>query len=215
MDGSQFVGPIGPGEEVSTAKRRGRNWSLRWLLMALTIPLLLVGSILYGHYYWTVGRFLVSTSDAYVQAHSVIISPQVSGYIVAVLVDDNQQVHAGEVLARIDPSDYQTASAGARANVDAAQASIDNFQQQIAEQNLQVEEASAAVTGDRAVLTYAEQQNARYAQLARIGAGAVQDSQEWQSAILQRQADVARDTAAVGVAQKQIDVLGTALAKAT
>jgi membrane fusion protein, multidrug efflux system len=147
MDGSQFVGPIGPGEEVSTAKRRGRNWSLRWLLMALTIPLLLVGSILYGHYYWTVGRFLVSTSDAYVQAHSVIISPQVSGYIVAVLVDDNQQVHAGEVLARIDPSDYQTASAGARANVDAAQASIDNFQQQIAEQNLQVEEASAAVTG--------------------------------------------------------------------
>ena len=50
MDGSQFVGPIGPGEEVSTAKRRGRNWSLRWLLMALTIPLLLVGSILYGHY---------------------------------------------------------------------------------------------------------------------------------------------------------------------
>jgi membrane fusion protein, multidrug efflux system len=214
MDGSQFVGPIGPGEEVSTAKRRGRNWSLRWLLMALTIPLLLVGSILYGHYYWTVGRFLVSTSDAYVQAHSVIISPQVSGYIVAVLVDDNQQVHAGEVLARIDPSDYQTASAGARANVDAAQASIDNFQQQIAEQNLQVEEASAAVTGDRAVLTYAEQQNARYAQLARIGAGAVQDSQQWQSAILQRQADVARDTAAVGVAQKQIDVLGTALAKA-
>jgi membrane fusion protein (multidrug efflux system) len=67
-------------------------------------PLVVAG--FYGDYYWTIGRFLVSTDDAYVQAHSVLISPKVSGYISEVPVDDNQSVKAGEVLARIDPRDY-------------------------------------------------------------------------------------------------------------
>jgi membrane fusion protein (multidrug efflux system) len=213
MDGSQFVGPAGPRAGTSAGKRH-RAWPLRQLLIGLAAFLVLIGIAAYGRYYWDVGRFLVSTDDAYVQAHSVIISPQVSGYIVAVPVNDNQRVHAGEVLAHIDPRDYQTALAAARATVAAAQASIDNLQQQIAEQKLQVEEARAGVSADRAALTFARQQNARYARLARTGAGAMQDSQQWQSTILQREAEVARDTAAVGVARKQINVLGTALAKA-
>ena len=132
MDGSQFVGPIGPGEEVSTAKRRGRNWSLRWLLMALTIPLLLVGSILYGHYYWTVGPLpgfhRRRLRGGRLRASSARRSPATSSQV---LVEDNQQVHAGEVLARIDDRDYRTALDQARADVDAAQADIDNLQQQI------------------------------------------------------------------------------------
>jgi multidrug efflux pump subunit AcrA (membrane-fusion protein) len=67
-----------------------------------------------GNYYWTIGRFLVSTDDAYVQAHSVLISPKVSGYISEVPVDDNQAVKAGQVIARIDPRDYDTALDQAR-----------------------------------------------------------------------------------------------------
>jgi membrane fusion protein, multidrug efflux system len=213
MGGSNVVGFVEPGRRASGAVRRRRH-SLRGLLIAAAGALALAGIAFYGHYYWTVGRFLVSTDDAYVQAHSVIISPQVSGYIVAVPVDDNAKVHAGELLARVDPRDYETALEAARANVAAAQASIANLQQQIEEQGLAVQEAHAAVAADQAALTFAEQQNSRYANLARIGAGAMQDSQQWQSAILQRRADVVRDTAAVGVAQKQINVLDTALAKA-
>ena len=45
----------------------------------------------YGHDYWTVGRFQVSTDDAYVQADSTTIAPKVSGYIGAVLVGDNER----------------------------------------------------------------------------------------------------------------------------
>ena len=213
MDGSNLAGFVEPGIRVSGALRRRRHW-LRHLLVAAAGGLALAGIALYGHYYWAVGRFLVGTDDAYVQAHSVIISPQVSGYIVAVPVDDNAPVHAGELLARVDPRDYQTALDSARAQVAAARASIDNLQQQIVEQGLAVQEAHAAVAADQAAVTFAEQQNSRYANLARIGAGAMQDSQQWQSAILQRRADVVRDTAAVGVARKQIDVLDTALAKA-
>ena len=56
----------------------------------------------YGYDYWTVGRFHVSTDDAYVQADNVTIAPKVSGYLVDVLVQDNETVKAGQVLARID-----------------------------------------------------------------------------------------------------------------
>ena len=56
----------------------------------------------YGTQYWTVGRFEVSTDDAYVQADNTTIAPRVSGYLDEVLVGDNEQVKAGQVLARID-----------------------------------------------------------------------------------------------------------------
>ena len=74
---------------------------LPWPLLTL-----LATAGLYGRYYWITGRFLVSTDDAYVQAHSVLISPKVSGYISEVPVDDNQSVRAGEILARIDAGEH-------------------------------------------------------------------------------------------------------------
>ncbi len=213
MDGTQFVGPAGPDEDITTPARR-RVWSLRRVLSALAALLVLAGLVLYGRYYWTTGRFLVTTDDATIQAHSVIISPRVSGYISAVLVNDNQHVSAGEVLARIDDRLHRAAFAQARANVAAAQASIANLRQEIAQQILAVGEARAAVAADRAALTYSEQEYGRYAQLASTGAGPRAESQQWQANVRERQAALMRDTAAVGVAEKQIDVLGTALAKA-
>jgi membrane fusion protein (multidrug efflux system) len=105
----------------------------------------------YGDYYRTTGRFLVSTDDAYVQAHSVLISPKVSGYISEVPVDDNQAVHAGQTLARIDDRDYLAALAAARA-------AIDNLDRRIAQQRLAIVEAQAAVTTDQAALRFSQQQ---------------------------------------------------------
>src|SRR5271167_4917157 len=55
-----------------------------------------------GFQYLTVGRFIETTDDAYVQADSTMVSPKVSGYISDLLVDDNQTVKAGQTLARID-----------------------------------------------------------------------------------------------------------------
>jgi membrane fusion protein, multidrug efflux system len=81
----------------------------------------------YGWYYWTTGRFEVSTDDAYVKADSTIIAPKVGGYLSEVLVRDNQPVKAGQVLAKIDDRDYVVALAQARAGLAAAQAEIDNI----------------------------------------------------------------------------------------
>src|SRR5580692_1718410 len=97
-----------PARRVKRDTGRHR-WSLKRLLTAGAAMLVLAGAAGYGDYYWTTGRFLVSTDDAYVDAHSVLISPKVSGYISEVPVDDNQAIKAGQVIARIDPPDYQTA----------------------------------------------------------------------------------------------------------
>jgi membrane fusion protein, multidrug efflux system len=110
---------------------RLRRW-LRWVLVAAAAAVALGGAAFYCHYYWTAGRFLVSTDDAYLQADNVIISPKVSGYISDVMVQDNQAVQGGQVVARIDDRDYSTALAVAQANVDAQKAGIDNLIQQMA-----------------------------------------------------------------------------------
>jgi membrane fusion protein (multidrug efflux system) len=164
--------------------------------------------------YWTTGRYLVSTDDAYVDAHSAIIAPEVSGYIVAVPVDDNQPVKAGQLLARIDPRDYETALAQARADVQATRAVIETLIQQIAQQHLTVDQARQSVVSDRAALVYAQENFRRYDQLARDGYGTIQQAQQAQSDMLQAQALRARDTAGVASAQKQIAVLHAQLEQA-
>lgn len=197
--------------EMPAVRHRRR---LRPVLLAAAAIAALAGAASYGHYYWTTGRFLVSTDDAYLQADNVLISPKVAGYIAEVLVGDNQPVKAGQVLARIDDRDYRTALASARANVGAAEADIDNLGQQIAEQRLAVTEASATVDADRAAVTFSSEDFQRYASLSRSGAGSVQSAQKASSDIREKQAILDHDIAAVAAASRQIDVLTSQLAKA-
>ena len=95
---------------------------IRRALLAGAAAALLATASWYGWDYWTVGRFLVSTDDAYVKADNTTIAPKVSGYLNQVLVGDNQHVKAGQVLARIDDRDFKVALDQARADVAAAQA---------------------------------------------------------------------------------------------
>ena len=193
--------------------RRGR-WSLKRLLIAAAASLFLAVAASYGDYYWTTGRFLVSTDDAYVQAHSVLISPKVSGYISEVPVDDNQAVKAGQVIARIDPRDYDTALDQARANVAAAQASIETLNQQIAQQRLVVEQDRQQVASDQAALVYSQQDYQRYTILAKDGYGSVQRAQQAQADIREKDAMQQHDIAVVAAAEKQIGVFEAQLAQA-
>jgi membrane fusion protein (multidrug efflux system) len=173
-----------------------------------------VAAGLYGQYWWTTGRFLVLTDDAYLQADNVIISPKVSGYVAQVLVADNQPVRAGQVLARIDDRDYRAALEAAQADLAAQRASIDNLTEQVAEQGLLITEARATVAADRAALVFARQDYERYATLSKNGAGTVQAAQQSTSNVQQKQAALDHDTAAVAAAAKQVDVLTTQLAQA-
>ena len=94
-----------------------KKFNFRKLLMAGAAVVVLAGAAWYGFDYWTVGRYLVSTDDAYVKADNTTVAPKVSGYLHEVLVGDNEPVRAGQVLARIDPRDFDVALDQARADV--------------------------------------------------------------------------------------------------
>jgi membrane fusion protein (multidrug efflux system) len=198
---------------IATGAARSRL-KLRPILLAAGAAVLLAASGSYARDWWNTGRFLVSTDDAYVQADNTLISPKVSGYISDVLVQDNQPVKAGQVLARIDDRDYQTSLASAQANLAAAAANIDNLTQQIAQQNYAIAEAHAAVNGDQAALGFAEQDSQRYAQLSESGAGTLQSAQSAGSNVSVKRAALDHDIAAVGAARAQLGVLGAELAQA-
>jgi len=214
MDGSKLVGYAGPTDRTAIKAGRGR-WSLKQLLIAAGALLLIAAAAGYGNYYWRTGRFLVSTDDAYVQAHSVLISPKVSGYLSEAPVDDNQSVKAGEVLACIDPRDYQTALDQARANVAAAQAAIDTLNQQIDQQMLVVEQGRHQVASDQAALIFSQQDFQRYTQLAKDGWGTVQRSQQAQADIREKDATLQHDVAVVSAAERQIGVFKAQVTQAT
>jgi len=214
LDGSQLVGYAEPLDETARWQTGRRWWSLKRLLIAALGLAFLAAAAAYGDYYWTTGRFLVSTDDAYVQAHSVLISPKVSGYISEVPVDDNEPVKAGEALARIDPRDYQTALDQARANVAAAQAGIDTLNQQIAQQHLVIEQDQQQVTSDQAALVFSQQNFQRYTDLEKTGYGTVQRAQQAQADIRQKQAALQHDIAVVAAAEKQVGVFEAQLAQA-
>ena len=190
------------------------RWPLKRLLVAGAALLFLAAVASYGNYYWTIGRFLVSTDDAYVQAHSVLISPKVSGYTSAVPVDDNQMVTAGQVLARIDPRDYRTALDHARADVAAARASVDTLNQQIAEQRLVVEQDRQQVASDMAALVYSQQDFQRYTKGVKDGWGSVQRAELAQADVREKDATEQHDSAVIAAAEKQIDVFEAELAQA-
>jgi len=217
MDGLQVVTRAKPAGRAATKTKTNighSRWSLKRLLIGAA-ALVFLAAAAYGIYYWTMARFLVSTDDAYVEAHSVLISPKVTGYISEVPVDDNQAVKAEQVIARIDPRDYQTALDQAHANVAAAQASIGTLNQQIAQQKLVVEQDRQQVASDQAALVYSQQDFQRYTQLAKDGYGTVQRAQQAQADIREKDAALQHDTAVVAAAAKQIGVFEAQVAQAS
>src|SRR5579862_4260995 len=115
--------------------RRPRHRFSRRLVVTLVVAVALITAAgTYGRYYWTVGRFLQSTNDAYVQADSTIVAPKISGSLSAVLVVDNQPVKTGQPLAKIDDRDYAAALDQAKADVATAQADIDNVRAALKQQ---------------------------------------------------------------------------------
>src|SRR5579871_2384290 len=100
-------------------------------VLALAISLGVAGVADLGYNYLTRWQYQETTDDAYVQADSTIIAPKVSGYIAEVLVQDNEKVSAGQLLARIDDRDFKAALNQAKADVAAAEASVRNLNAQI------------------------------------------------------------------------------------
>lgn len=188
--------------------RQGRKLVKRGFLIAALVAGVALGAD-FGYHYWTVGRFIESTDDAYVKADYTTVAPKVAGYIKDVLVNDNDSVKAGQVLARIDDRDFQAALSQAKADLKAADAAISNIDAQILLQQSLIGQARATVDASQASLDYAQSDAARQARLISNGAGTQSRAEETQSASKQAAAAVERDQAALVAAQNKVPVLQT------
>jgi membrane fusion protein (multidrug efflux system) len=218
---SEAVGELRPATPddsgtaaIAAAPFPSRKFNFRKLLLTGAAVAVLTGAAWYGFDYWTVGRYLVSTDDAYVRADSTTIAPKVSGYLHEVLVGDNEPVRAGQLLARIDQRDFNVALGQARADVAAAHAAIASKQAQLGVQQAVIDAAKATVDVDKATVTFAAQENKRYTDLAATGFGSVQNAQQAQSRNAGAQAAIARDTANLASALKQVDLLKAEIVQA-
>ena len=167
-----------------------------------------------GYRYWTVGQYLESTDDAYVKADHTVIAPKVSGYIAEVLVQDNQRVDAGQVLARIDDRDFRVALEQAEADLQTAEAVIRNLDAQIVLQQSLIEQEKADVAASEVALSFAQKDDARYRDLKQTGYGTTQRAQQAEATLGQAQAKLRGDRAALVAAQDRIKVLATERGKA-
>jgi membrane fusion protein, multidrug efflux system len=209
--------PDAPDEADATAAApapAAKKFNFRKLLMASVAVAVLAGATWYGWDYSTVGRYLVSTDDAYVKADNTTIAPKVSGYLHQVLVGDNERVKAGQILARIDQRDFTVALDQAKADVAAARAAIASKQAQLEVQQAVIDAARATIDVDKATVTFAAQENKRYTDLATTGFGSVQNAQQAQSRNAGAEAAIARDTANLASALKQVDLLKSEIAQA-
>ncbi|MEJ2070809.1 MAG: HlyD family secretion protein [Syntrophobacterales bacterium] len=127
-------------------------------LVRLGLILLLLVFIGAGLGYWYYLTIFVSTDDAYVDGHIGIISPQVSGRVSQVLVDNNDFVRKGQILVTLEPQDYQVAVAHAEAN-------LNRLRQDLASQYVKVSKARAEVSEAEATLNQAITDRYRYRNL--------------------------------------------------
>ena len=99
---------------------RGRRLLIR-LLLLVVVPLLVMAGA--GYVYLAGGRY-AGTDDAYTKADTVELSADVAGRVVAIEVQDNQHVSAGQILFRLDDETYRIALAKAEAELEQTRDSI-------------------------------------------------------------------------------------------
>jgi len=212
---------------VSAKPAAAKSGKRKFVLMGVAI-LLALAATTYGVYWVLVGRFHVSTDDAYVRANNTLLGARVSGHIAAIFPRDNSIVHTGEAVFKIDDGDYRIAVDAARSRIETQQATIDRIGRQIVAQESAVEQAKAQLASaeaglKRAGLDFDRQQELSSKGYASRATFEVSEASRDQGMAAVRSAraafEAARDNVEVTKAQQaearaQLSELQTSLAKA-
>ena len=197
--------PPPPSDSPDSSPRSG--WSPR--RSRATIPVLAIGVlgvvlVLYAWRLWPFTTTVQSTEDAYVRGAVTMISPKVDGYVVAVPVQDFQQVAAGQLLVQIDDRILRQRLEQARANLASQQAALANSRQQRASATANIGGAQAQIANAQAQLNRAEADMRRAADLAKDGSLSLRERDAAVAALEQARAGVAQARAQREVAGQNL-----------
>jgi len=160
----------------------------------------------YGWNWWTEGRFMVETDDAYIHVDFAIISPKVTGYVDEVLAKEFQHVRAGDVLAVIDPVDYRAALEEVEAKIAAQKATIARLEEEEIAAATGIAQARAQTDAARANLGAAVSDYDRYRKLAATSTASAQKLDAAKAARDSGFATVHEGEAGIAAAQAQQSV---------
>src|SRR6185312_6247842 len=146
-DRSVAAKPVVPEAGAPEAKAGKRK-----MVFFGAVALLALAAASYGAHWFLIGRFHVSTDDAYVRANNTTLGARVSGHIAAIHPQDNATVHAGEVIFEIDDGDYRIAVDAARTRIQTQQATIDRLGRQVVAQESAAEQSKAQLASAQAGL---------------------------------------------------------------
>ena len=183
-------------------------------LLPFVVASVVAVAVLIGGAVWWINKQRFETTDnAFVQADTVLIMPQVSGYVVEVLVNDNEHVEAGQVLARIDPTTFQARLDQAIANANALEAAVAAVDDKAALEQAVIAERAAGLSSARAEASRADADLRRYVGLAGQGWVSDQKLQAVRAGADQSRAGVARAEAALEAERRSAASLGSARAQ--
>jgi membrane fusion protein (multidrug efflux system) len=206
LDEAPTLEPAVPANDTA-AKPAAKRRSRRPLIFAGVGLIALLAGGYYGYDWFTTGRFIVSTDDAYVGGDIATISSKLSGYVAKVNVVANQSVKAGDPLVTLDDGDYRIARDQAQASIDTAHLTLNRIDAQISGAEAGLAEAKA-----QKLALLAAQKNAALAQqravsLAKTNVASQSDLDKANAALDQANAQVVAGDAQIGAAEAQVAVL--------
>ncbi|MFT9637382.1 HlyD family secretion protein [Alcaligenes phenolicus] len=193
---------------TSTTSTERKALGLRlapWLGCLAMIGLLILATTQWNE--WTSSRRIQSTQNAYVKSDFAVLSAKVSGYVKALPLGDYEQVKAGDLIAQIDPADYELAVAAARAEQSKAQAHLDNLDGEIAQQQARIKEAQAKLRSVQVRVRQYRNNPSRQARLVKEGALSRQGYENAQADLDEAISQGETATAQVELAKNSLKVL--------
>ncbi len=199
---------MAPAAPVTTAAPARVPRNLRRTAVKLGLAgLLLAGAALGGSWWFSVGRYMQQTENAYVQGDVASLAFRVDGNVAAIRVADNQRVARGDVLVELDPALYQARVAQAEASLADATGAIATLGEQLGLQQAQVAVSQALLAQAIAEQARASSDARRYQGLAAQGISSRQTEERSRADSLKAAAAIGSAEAQLAAARQQLVVL--------
>lgn len=187
----------------ASSSAAGNGGSRRKPALLVVSALVLVVAIVYGSYWALVLRFQESTDNAYVQAPVVLVTPQVAGTVLAVLVEDTDIVKAGQPLVRLDPADAKLALERAEAQLAQTVREVRTLYANTAALDATIRLRQADAARAQAEVTRAENDVARRRPLVASGAVGGEEMHHAETTLSAARSALAAANAALAAAREQ------------